>query len=206
MPSIPLEEAYPGLQFLPDSRNWWAWLKGTPPECIHLRRNQAWIATLLPDTLYLRGKRANRREPARPEIMLCLDCLAKAAQEEMASYAGRVAAFEPDPSSFSQYFFLTPDDFGPAGVAPDVAEAIHKRLEPDGRVCDDCRAPAQWIWFSRQDVPSLDDVERIRDSEGAAYCAGHGARRMWKTFGEMEEASVYYMNLPYGESGAFIWI
>jgi len=206
LPRIPLEEAYPGLQFLPNSRNWWARLKGTAPECVHLRDGHHWIATLLPDTLFLRGKRADQRDPARPEVMLCLDCLEEAAQEEIGGYSGRVVAFEPDAESFSQYFFLAPEDFETAGVTQEVAEAIRKRLEPDGRTCEDCRAPASWAWFSRQDVPSLDEVERICESPGTAYCARHGAQRLWKTFGEMKEASVYYMNLPYGESGAFLWI
>src|ERR1700720_3826347 len=59
------DEAYPGIEILPRSRNWWAWLKGTPPECVHLGEECDWIATLLPDTLYLRGKRSTKREPPR---------------------------------------------------------------------------------------------------------------------------------------------
>lgn len=206
MSRIPLEEAFPHIEFLSNSRNWWARLKGTPPECVHLRDDHPWIATLLPDTLFLRGKKADRREAPRPEVMLCLDCLARTAQEEIASYPGRVAAFEPDEESFSQYFFLDPGDFDAAGLASEVAEAIRKRLAYDGRSCGECSAPARWIWFSRREVPSLDDVERIRDSAGEALCANHGARRLFEAFGEMKEASVYYMNLPYGESGAYIWI
>jgi len=206
LPRTPLEEAYPRIDFLSNSRNWWARLKGTPPECVHLRDGHHWIATLLPDTLFLRGKRLDRRIPARPEVMLCLDCLAEAAQREIGAYPGRVVAFEPDAQSFSQFFFLAPEDFEMAGVTPELAEAVRAKLESDGRVCEDCRAPASWIWFSRRDVPSLDDVEKIRESAGRAYCAAHGVRRLWQTFGEMKEASVYYMNLPYGESGAFLWI
>jgi hypothetical protein len=206
LPRLPLAEAYPDVEFLPNSRNWWAKLKGTPPECIHLRHDCPWIATLLPDTLFLRGKKANRREPQRPEVMLCLDCLTRTAGDEIASFPGRVVAFDPDPENFSQYFFLAPGDFEPAGLTPDVGEAIRWRLAQDGRVCSDCPAPARWIWFSRADVPSLDEIDRIREAPGEPLCASHGARRLWRAFGEMKEASVYYMNLPYGESGAYVWI
>lgn len=206
MARIPLEEAYPGITFLPNSRNWWAKLKGTAPECIHLRYGHSWIATLIPDTLFLRGKKSERRTPPRPEVMLCLDCLAEAVLEEVASFPGRVAAFEPNPESFSQYFFVDPADFEAAGMVPEVAEAIRKRLDPDGRPCSRCAASAKWIWFSRHEVPTLDDVECIRSTPGEPFCATHGAERMWNAFGEMDEASVYYMNLPYGESGAYVWI
>jgi len=103
--TISLEAAYPGIEFLPSSRNWWAWLKGSPAECIHLDREAPWIATLLPDTLYLRGKKETRRDPVRPEVSLGLDCLSGAIREELNSYEGRVVAFEPDPEMFTQYFF-----------------------------------------------------------------------------------------------------
>ena len=58
MAQVPYETAYPRVEILPSSRNWWAKLKGTAAECIHTRDECAWIAALLPDTLYLRGKRA----------------------------------------------------------------------------------------------------------------------------------------------------
>ena len=32
MANIPYDDAYPGIEFLPRSRNWWSWLKGTPAE------------------------------------------------------------------------------------------------------------------------------------------------------------------------------
>ena len=63
MARISYEAAYPRIDFLPRSRNWWAWLKGSPAECIHLDNHAEFVATVLPDTLYLRGKRAPRRDP-----------------------------------------------------------------------------------------------------------------------------------------------
>jgi len=34
----------------------------------------------------------------------------------------------------------------------------------------------------------------------------HGARKLLGAFERMAEANVFYMNLPYGEAGAYIWI
>ena len=83
-----------------------------------------WIATLLPDTLYLRGKRALRRDPVRPEITLCRECLTGVVQDELESFAGRVVAFEPDAELFTQYFFVAQPDFDAAGLRPEVSDAI----------------------------------------------------------------------------------
>ena len=55
-PRASYEEAYPGIRLLPSSRNWWAKLKGVPAECVHLYDEQSFMASLVPDTLYVRGK------------------------------------------------------------------------------------------------------------------------------------------------------
>ena len=34
----------------------------------------------------------------------------------------------------------------------------------------------------------------------------HGARKLLGAFERMAEANVFYMNLPYGAAGAYIWI
>ena len=206
MTRVTYEAAYPQIEWLPRSRNWWAWLKGTPAECVHLGRSAAWMATLLPDTLYLRGKGAARRDPVRPEASLCRECLGEVAHGELAAYDGRVVAFEPDAETFTQYFFVATPDFEAAGLAPETAEAIQKRLEQDERSCAKCRRAATWLWFSRQDVPSLDDVAAIREGAGEALCATHGAEKLFAAFESIAEANVFYMNLPYGEAGAYVWI
>jgi hypothetical protein len=203
---VTYEDAYPQIEWLPRSRNWWAWLKGTPAECIHLGRNAAWMATLLPDTLYLRGKSAARREPVRPEASLCRDCLDDVAHGELAAYDGRIVAFEPEAETFTQYFFVATPDFEAAGLAPETAEAIQERLEQDERSCAKCRRAATWLWLSRQDVPSLDDVAAIREAAGEPLCATHGAEKLFAAFERIAEANVFYMNLPYGEAGAYVWI
>jgi hypothetical protein len=203
---VPYEAAYPRIGILPSSRNWWAKLKGTPAECIHIRDESVWIAALLPDTLYLRGKRAQRREPVRPEISLCRDCLLDTILGELERFSGRVVAFEPNPEIFTQYFFVARPDFEAAGVAPETASAIEQRLAQTGETCAECSWPAIWLWMSREQVADLDETHKIRESPGEWFCAAHGARRLADAFERIAEANVFYMNLPYCEAGAYLWI
>ncbi|MFY9528727.1 MAG: hypothetical protein WBC04_08875 [Candidatus Acidiferrales bacterium] len=206
MPRVTYEEAYPGIRFLPRSRNWWAWLKGVPAECEHLEGEVHWMATLVPDTLYLRGKAATRREPVRPEVSLCRECLLGILEEELAAYEGGVIAFEPDAESFSQYFFVAPEDFEAAGLLPEVATAISERLSQRRIQCARCSAGATWLWFSREVVSSLDEAGRISSEPAEALCAEHGAQRMCLALKRIPEANLFYVNLPYGEAGAYLWI
>ncbi|MGA8145080.1 MAG: hypothetical protein WB987_14430 [Candidatus Acidiferrales bacterium] len=203
---IPYEVAYPRIQISPSSRNWWARLKGTAAECIHVRMECAWIATLLPDTLYLRGKRAQRREPARPEISLCRDCLLDAIGCALAAFDGRVVAFEPDGEVFTQFFFVATPDFEAAGLAPDTAAAIERRLAQSNETCAECSRAATWIWVSRAQVASLDETDKILEAPGEWLCAEHGAQKLASALEKIAEANVFYMNLPYDEAGAYVWI
>jgi hypothetical protein len=201
-----LEESYPGIEFRSSSRNWWAWLKGVPPECVHLDHEQTWMTTLIPDTLYLRGKAAKRRQPARPEVSLCRECLVGVIGGELASYSGGVVAFEPDEGNCSQYFFVGAPDFAAAGLAPDVATAIEKRLQDNVTGCEECSRAATWLWLSRRQVASLDDVAAIGVAPGERLCAIHGATKFCDALAAIREANVFYMNLPYGDAGAYVWI
>jgi hypothetical protein len=205
-PRSKLSLAYPRLEFSRRSRNWWAWLKGTPPECVHLDREAPWTATLLPDTLYLRGKRSLIREPARPEVSLCRECLIDTVASEFAAYAGKVVAFEPDAEAFTQYFFLGAPDFERAGLKPEVSRAIELRLPQEDRTCGVCGQAGTWLWFSREEVASLDEVERIREAPGESFCAEHGSEKLCRAFESISEANLFYMNLPYGKAGAYVWI
>jgi hypothetical protein len=186
------KEAYPGIA-----------------ECVHLDDGTPWMATLSPDTLYLRGKAARHREPRRPEVSLCRACLVGALEADLAAFSGRVVAFEPDAESFTQYFFLATPDFEAAGLLPDVAAAIERRLaRADGAdgACEDCGHAAKWLWFSRGEVPSLDEVGSIAVAPGRRLCARHGARRLCASLETIAEANVLYINLPYGEAGAYVWV
>ena len=206
MARVPYETAYPRVEILPSSCNWWAKLKATPAECIHIRDESVWIAALLPDTLYLRGKRAQRREPVRPEISLCRDCLLDTILDELEKFSGRVVAFEPNSEIFTQYFFVARPDFEGAGVAPETASAIEQRLAQTGETCAECSQSATWLWMSREQVADLDETDKIRESPGEWSCSRHGARKLAAAFERIVEANVFYMNLPYGEAGAYLWI
>lgn len=204
--TLSCEAAYPQIEFSRGSRGWLAWLKDRPPECVHLTRHAPWVATLVPDTLYLRGKRRPTRDSLRPEVALCRDCLVGTVEGEFAAYRGNVVAFEPDPESFSQYFFVGAPDFERAGLQPEVARAIERRLQQRGETCAACDRPAKWLWLSREQVESLDEVERIAEAPGEWFCAEHGAQKLCRALAGIPEANVFYMNLPYGEAGAYVWI
>jgi hypothetical protein len=177
-----------------------------PAECIHLEVGQTWMATFIPDTLYLRGKAAPRREIIRPEVSICLDCLTRLLEPELEAHAGSVVAFEPDGGSFTQYFFVDLKDFEAAGLRPETATAIDKRAQDITGDCSECGAAAAWLWISRREVSSLDQTERIESSPGAVLCAKHGAARLCDALGKISEANLFYVNAPYGNSGAYLWI
>jgi len=206
MVRLALDQAYPGISFRPRSLNWLARLMHWPAECIHLENGNTWMATFIPDTLYLRGKAAPRRRPTRPEVSLCLDCLGTLLEPELAAHPGRVVAFEPDGGIFTQYFFVGSEDFAAAGLRPEVAAAIEKRVENFGGACSECGDPATWLWISRREVSSLDQTERIEESPGAMYCAKHGATKLRDVLGKIDEANLFYVNAPYSDSGAYVWI
>jgi hypothetical protein len=206
MARIDMDQAYPGISIRPGSRTLWARLMRWPAECIHLEHGHHWMATFIPDTLYLRGKARLRRKPARPEVSVCFDCLTGLLETELAACPSRVVAFEPDGENFTQYFFLGRDDFAAAGLRSEVAAAILTRLEELEGECSDCGRPATWLWISRREVSSLDQTERIQASPGALFCAKHGAAKLCDALGQVEEANLFYVNAPYGESGAYVWI
>ncbi len=199
-------QAYPGVTFRPRSLSLWARLMRWPAECIHLENGHHWMATFIPDTLFLRGKARARRDPARPELSVCLDCLTGLLELELAEWPNRVMAFEPDGENFSQYFFLARNDFEAAGLRSEVAAAIEMRLAKLEGECVDCGQPASWLWISRREVSSLDQTERIETSPGALYCARHGAAKLCEALGHVKEANLFYVNAPYGDSGAYVWI
>jgi hypothetical protein len=206
MARLSVIEAYPGISFRPRSRGLLAWLMRWPAECVHLENGHHWMATFIPDTLYLRGKAKLQRKPARPEISVCLNCLAGLLEPELATYRGRVVAFEPNGQTFTQYFFVGREDFAAAGFETDVAEAIGKRLDALRGACSECGAPATWLWISRREVSSLDQTDRIAETPGALFCAKHGAAKLFAALGEVGEANLFYVNAPYGDSGAYVWI
>ena len=201
-----LEQAYPNIAFRWRSRNWWARLNQVPPECIHLEHETSWMATYVPDTLYLRGKASVRRHAARPEVSLCRTCLISELENELSRYSGRLVAFEPDGGTFTQYFFVATPEFPAAGLKPEVAEAIAHRLRRPAGDCELCGFPANWLWLSHEQVSSLDDVGSITVGQDEAFCARHGAQKLCAALAKLSEANLYYVNAPYGKAGAYLWI
>jgi hypothetical protein len=201
-----LEQAYPEIRFRWRSRNWWARLMRMPAECEHLENDGAWMATFIPDTLYLRGKASHRRRPVRPEVSLCLACLRQQMEKDLPAFEGRVVAFEPDNAEVTQYFYVGTDEFSAAGLQPEVAAAISRRLEQQMGSCERCERPATWLWFSREEVPSLDEVGLIAMARAEALCSHHGPEKLFQSFARSREANLFYVNVPYGGSGAYVWI
>lgn len=164
------------------------------------------MATLAPDTLYLRGKAAPRRASPRPEVSLCRACLLGVLGAELAAYPGRVVAFEPDAERFTQYFFIAAPDFAAAGLLPEVAAAIEQRLAEPRSTCCQCSRRATWLWLARNDVADLDEVDQIGAAMGRRLCAAHGAAALCGSLEASAEANLFYVNVPYGEAGVYLWI
>jgi hypothetical protein len=206
MARMALEKAYPGIAFRWRSRNWWARLTRVPPECVHLEHEVSWMATYIPDILYVRGKASVCRRPARPEVSLCRACLLGELEVELSRHEGRVLAFEPDPHAFTQYFFVSSSDFLAAGVQPETAAAVTRRIGQPAGVCEQCERHARWLWISHEQVENLDDTGRIAMARAEELCAPHGARKLCEALAKVSEANLFYVNIPYGDAGAYLWI
>jgi hypothetical protein len=205
-----LEAAYPGVTFRPHTRGWLARFLRAPAECVHLKEGEPFMAALSPDMLYLRGKAVAQRTPPRPEASLCCACLVGVLEPELADFEGRGVMFEPDPQHFTQYFFVGTADFAAAGLQPEVAEAIEKRLHGHPReTCEWdvlCERRSRWLWFSHQEVGSLDETAWITGARGLRLCGRHAARKLCHRLETLPAANIEYLNLPYGEAGAYLWI
>jgi hypothetical protein len=166
------------------------------------------MTTYAPDTLYLRGQPRLVCEPARPEVSVCRECLLGHFRPALEEWNGKLLALEPPVEGMAQYFYLAQTDFEAAGLLSEVAGAISARLGALRGECsvEACRRPARWLWLSRLEIPALENVAALRQSPGALYCARHGAARLCDHFAGMEQANLEYLNLPYGDSGAFLWI
>jgi hypothetical protein len=200
------EIAYPGVTFQARTRNWWARLVRVPAECVHLEFRTDWMVSLVPDVVYLRGKAQLRREPHRPEVSLCRECFVMVMQPELEAFTGRVVAFEPDGEACSQYFFLAREDFAAAGLKEEVSTAIEQRLTEAVSECEVCPRPACWLWISRSEVVSLDEAALIASAPGRKLCAAHGAAALCEGLTRLPEANLFYVNVPYGAAGAYVWI
>jgi hypothetical protein len=206
MSRIPIEDAYPTLAFRPKSRNWWAKFTGAPAECVHLEYQTGWMATLVPHTLYVRGKAVPQKPRVAPDVSLCRDCLLRVLKPALATYSGRVVSFDPDPDTFTQYFFVGTPDFEASGLEPKLSAAIHELLARPKVTCEECRRSATWLCIARGQVASLDDFDNIRRARGENLCSVHGAAHFCAALEKIPEANLFYVNFPYGDTGAYVWI
>ena len=97
-------------------------------------------------------------------------------------------------------------DFSAAGLKPEVAEAIERRLEQSLGTCQGADHPAHWLWIPRVQVESLDAAGDIATAKGQALCPAHGAQQLCEAFAAVSEANLLYVNVPYGQVGAYLWI
>jgi hypothetical protein len=205
-----LAAAYPGLKFRRHSLGWLARFMRAPAECIHLETQHDWMASFAPDMIYLRGKaRTTNGAQARPEVSLCRECLLGLLEPELTAYRGRVVGFEPNAQEATQYFFVSADDFDAAGLRPEVASAIDERLRQVPKetcTADGCSRRAAWLWFSRREVASLDETSLIHRAPGRFLCARHGAAALSDALRAIAEMNLLYVNVPYGDAGAYIWV
>jgi hypothetical protein len=206
MRRIPIEDAYPTLAFRPKSRGWWARFSGAPAECVHLEHQTGWMATLVPHILYVRGKAVPQQQRVAPDVSLCRDCLLRILEPALAAYDGNIVAFEPDPDAVTQYFFVATPDFEASGLEPDLSAAIEERLARPEISCEECRRSATWLYVPRDQVASLDSFDDVRAAPGENLCALHGAARFCSALEKIPEVNLFYMNFPYGEAGAYVWI
>lgn len=206
MAKLTPEQAYPGVAFQRRTRTWFARWSRALPECEHLANDQRWMAIYSPDTLYLRGKSSALRTPPRPDVSICRACLLGLLERELAAYTGRVVAFEPDGETFSQYFFVSRGDFDAAGMEDGLVAAVGARLDALGGTCTQCTSRATWLWLPHAEVQSLDETALVREAPGRALCARHGAAEMRRALEAIEEANLFYINAPYAEAGAYVWI
>ena len=72
--------------------------------------------------------------------------------------------------------------------------------------CERCESPAKWQWLSRELVSNLDDAGSIAMARGEALCARHGAHALCDALAKLSEANLFYVNVPYGDDGAYLWI
>jgi hypothetical protein len=62
------------------------------------------------------------------------------------------------------------------------------------------------LWFSREQIPNLDAADRMEVMPGEHFCAEHGAKQICAALAAIEHANLFYVNSPYGEGGAYLWI
>lgn len=196
---------YAGLSLKPTRAPWWRpWGRG-PARCTHLDAPNQLGIQLTPDWVWLHGqsKPTAVREPARPPIAVCVECLLAFAQTEIAAFCGRVIAFESSAKNFSRYSFVEQQHLGDVELgAEDLIHCQSLVAEPLGG-CQTCAAEARFLWVKRGSTTESRELTTYRGGRGY-YCLQHGAELLVASLRERIRAPLAYFNLPYGERGVYI--
>ena len=56
-----------------------------------------------------------------------------------------------------------------------------------------------------EEIVSLEETEKIQAATGEALCPNHAAQQMRIMLERIAEANIFYINVPYGAIGAFLW-
>lgn len=205
---VDLARAYAAIALQP-ARPWWQRLFARPaPACAHARIGHAGGATminLVPDEVRLRnGTRLAVRQPPRPPITVCPDCLLTLLEQETKGAERRIIAFEPAKEGLAEYRFLEQDHLGDSGLpAEDLIHSQSLVAEPLGG-CQKCGQPAWFLLVKRASTTEGGKLTTFRGGK-EYYCPAHGSERLLGLLRErLSKRPVEYFNFPYGERGVYI--
>ena len=202
-------EVYPALPLRLARHLWWSRFSRDRGQavahCAHLDASAAAPVQLKPDWvwLYRQPKPLAVRQPARPPIDVCVDCLLALLASELASYRGRVIAFEPATEGFTHYVFIEQQHLGDVGLGPE--DLIHCQslvAEPLGG-CQTCASEAHFLWVKRGSTTESRQLITYRGGRGY-YCLTHGAEVLLAHLRERVCGPLAHFNFPYGERGVYI--
>lgn len=191
--------AYAGIPLRLPGPWWRRWLSAAALSCLHSGTIQ-----LDPDRIQLRTGAMAVRQPSRPPITVCADCLLRLLEPELRTSDRRVIAFEPA-EGLTTYTFLEQDHLGDAPLSgEDVIHCQSLVAEPLGG-CQKCGHPAVLLLVKRGSMTERGKLASFRGGK-EYYCAAHGSERLLGLLRErlVGNAPVKYFNFPYGERGVYI--
>ena len=205
MPSkIAPASAYAAIPLQPPPP-WWQRLFSKPTlVCVHA--GSAGAVALQPDQVRLRNAvHTAVRQPPRPAITVCPDCLLVLLERELKSAERRIIAFEPSQEGIAAYAFIEQEHLGDSGLpAEDLIHCQSLVAEPLGG-CQKCGHPAQFLLVKRSTITESGKLISFRGGK-EYYCPAHGAERLLGLLRERlpKRSPVEYFNFPYGERGLYI--
>lgn len=186
---------------------WWQRLFSHPaPACVHARIERAGAIALHPDQVRLRnGGQATVRQPPRPAITVCPDCLLTLLEPEITGGNRRIIAFEPSKEGVAAYAFIEQQHLGDSGLrAEDVIHCQSLVAEPLGG-CQKCGQPALLLMVKRGLTTQRGQLASFRGGK-EYYCLAHGSDRLLGLLRERlpKRTPIHHFNFPYGERGVYL--